>query len=343
MNATGILISHLPHIQWACGFTGSNGFLIILKDGIHLVTDRRYETQAPLEVHGVKIHISKHNLVNYAKQSGIVNSSDQLIIQSEYATLSEFNEWKTTVSGISLLPHENLLDKLIALKSDEEITGMCEAQLISDTVFKEILQHVQQGIRENELAALIDYHHQIHGASKMAFDTIVAFGSNSALPHARPTDQKLCLGNPILLDFGCQLNGFSSDMTRTLYFGAPGTEFLDAYGAVQEAQRKAIDTARAKVPVSDVDQAARTSLTANGYGDFFSHSTGHGIGLEVHQWPRISVNSDAVLLQGYIVTIEPGIYLPGNFGIRIEDTVLIDSHKCERLSSIDRDLIIIES
>ena len=342
-NATGILITHLPHIRWACGFTGSNGFLIIRGDGVHLFTDRRYETQAELEVCGVEIHIGKHDLIDYAKQTGIVDSSDRLIIQPEYITISELNHWKATVSGISQLSIENLLNKLIALKSGEEIAGMRKVQTVSDIVFKEILQYIQEGIRENELAAMIDYRHRMHGASGMAFDTIVAFGSNSALPHARPTDRKLCLGDSILLDFGCMVNGFSSDMTRTLCYGAPDAEFFDAYSSVQEAQENAFNITCAEVRASDVDYAARASLAEKGYGDFFSHSTGHGIGLEVHEWPRISENSDAVLLRGYTITIEPGIYLPGKFGIRIEDTVLIESHKCERLSSIDQDLILIGS
>ena len=162
---------------------------------------------------------------------------------------------------------------------------MRQAQLISDSVFKEVCESIRPGVRENELAAMIDYHHMIRGASGMAFETIVAFGANSALPHARPSNQKLRMGEPVLLDFGCIFNGYASDMTRTLYYGAPEAEFKTAYKAVQEAQDQAIQVARDGTKTSEVDQAARSILTSKGLGEFFSHSTGHGIGLEVMNGP----------------------------------------------------------
>ena len=340
-SATGMLITHLPHVRWACGFTGSNGFLIVRENGLHLLTDRRYETQAELEVQGAKIYIGIHNLVDVAKNAGLVNPSDRLMIQPEYMTLAERDQWETSLNKISLLPQKNLLNKLVAIKSEDDIAGMRRAQSISDAAFNEIHQLIKSGIRENELAAMIDYHHRMHGASRMAFETIVAFGENSALPHARPTNRKLIPDEPVLLDFGCSVDGFTSDTTRTLYNGTPEGEFIIAYQAVQKAQEKAVNTTRADIRASEVDQAARSSLETDGFEDFFSHSTGHGIGMEVHEWPRISANSDATLLKGHTITIEPGIYLPGKFGIRIEDTVLINSAKCERLSSIDQDLIIV--
>lgn len=338
-DATGLLVTHLPHIRWACGFTGSNGFLLVREDKLHLFTDRRYETQVILEVKQAEVHIGSHDLVSHAKNEGIVNAADRLLIQPEYMTLSEFTHWEASLSGISLLPRKNLLDSHVAVKSENAIARMREAQLISDSVFKEVSELITPGIRENELAAMIDYHHMIRGASGMAFETIVAFGANSALPHARPSNRKLRTDEPVLLDFGCIFNGYASDMTRTLYCGRPRGEFRTAYKAVQEAQDQAIQVAHAGVKTSKIDLAARSILTSNGLGEFFSHSTGHGIGLEVHEWPRISANSLATLLEGHTVTIEPGVYLPDKFGVRIEDTVVIGSSACERLSHIERDLI----
>ena len=338
-DATGLLVTHLPHIRWACGFTGSNGFLLVRKDNSHLLTDRRYETQVTLEVQRAQTHIGSHDLVNHAKNEGLVDAGDRLLIQPEYMTLAELTHWETSLSGISLLPRKNLLNRHVAVKSEDAIARMRQAQLISDSVFKEVCESITPGIRENELAAMIDYHHRIRGASGMAFETIVAFGANSSLPHARPGNQKLRIGEPVLLDFGCIFNGYTSDMTRTLYCGAPEGEFRTVYKAVQEAQDQAIQVAHAGIKTSEIDQAARSSLASNGLEEFFSHGTGHGIGLEVHEWPRISENSSATLLKGHTVTIEPGVYLPDKFGIRIEDTVVIGSSACERLSHIERDLI----
>ena len=341
-QATGILITHLPHVRWACGFTGSNGFLLVKEERLHLFTDRRYETQVTLEVHGAQIHIGAHNLIDLAKNEGLIRATDRLLIQPEYMAVADLYRWETAFPGISLIPRENLLNRRVAVKSEEAIAKMRQAQSISDAVFQEIIPHITPGIREIELAALIDYEHRLRGASGMAFETIVAFGANSALPHARPGNRALGMDEPVLLDFGCSFDGYTSDMTRTLHCGEPpGAEFRAVYEAVQEAQEQAVKVAHAGVDASAVDDAARSNLASRGFGDFFSHSTGHGIGLEVHEWPRISASSSAILEKRQTITIEPGVYLPGKFGVRIEDTVGIGASACERLSHIERDLIIV--
>jgi Xaa-Pro aminopeptidase len=280
-------------------------------------------------------------MAEFAKEEGLVNSADKLVIQPEYLTVTELTCWETTIPGISFVPIENLLNKHVAIKSEKAIAGMRRAQAISDTVFKEILQYIQPGIQENELAARVNYHHLKLGASAMAFETIVASGSNSALPHARPGERKLRSGEPLLLDFGCMVDGFVSDMTRTVHLGEPRENFIRAYGAVRMAQKRAISVASAGIEISKVSQVAQDSLKEFGLNEFFIHSVGHGIGIEVHEWPRISSNSSATLHKGYTVTIEPGVYFPGEFGIRIEDTILIDSNTCERLSTVGRDLLVI--
>ncbi len=340
-DATGIIISHLPHIRWICGFTGSTGLLIARENEFDLLTNSIYETQAASEVCGAEVHIGSHPMSEFAKEEGLVDSEDRLVIQPEYLTVAELTAWESAVPGISIIPVENLLNKHVAVKSVEDIAGMRRAQAISDTVFKEILQQIQPGIRESELAARINYHHLMLGASTMAFETIVASGPNSALPHARPGERKLQPGEPLLLDFGCMVDGFASDMTRTVHLGEPSKKFIRAYGAVEMAQKRAISSASDGIEVSTVSQIAQDSLKEFGLNDFFIHSVGHGIGLEVHEWPRISSNSSATLRTDYTVTIEPGVYFPGEFGIRIEDTILINSNNCERLSTIGRDLLAI--
>ncbi len=340
-DATGVIISHLPNIRWICGFTGSTGLLIARENKLILLTNGIYETQAALEVRGAEVHIGSHPMAEFARDEGLVNPSEKLIIQPEYLTVAELACWKTTIPGISFIPVENLLNEHVAKKSERAIAGMRRAQAISDAVFKVILQYIQPGIRENELAARINYHHLMLGASTMAFETIVASGPNSALPHARPGERKLQFGEPLLLDFGCVFDGFASDMTRTVHLGEPNKKFTRAYEAVQVAQERAISSASAGMEVSAVYQVAQDALKEFGLKEFFIHSLGHGIGMKVHEWPRISSNSSAILHEGYTVTIEPGVYFPGEFGIRIEDTILIGSKTCERLSIIERDLLVI--
>ena len=308
---------------------------------MHLVTDPRYETQSALETDHVTRHIGKHDLIRYAVDAGLVDSSDRLVIQPEHITVAEHNRWKTALDGLTLIAMDHVMDPYIAIKSEEAIAGMRRAQSVSDTAFKDVIPSITPGTREYELAALIDYYHRLRGSSQMAFETIVAFGENTALPHARPGNRILKLGDPVLLDFGGVVDGFCSDMTRMLFCGVPKKEFMDAYEAVQRAQKKALDLAHAGNLARSVDQAARSSLAADGYEKFFTHSTGHGIGLEVHEWPRIAANSTETLQKGHTITIEPGIYFPDKFGVRIEDTFLIGASTCERLSPTGGSLILV--
>lgn len=338
-SATGLLITHLPHVQWVCGFTGSNGFLIVKEDGVHLVTDARYKTQAAQEVHHANVHIGKHDLIRYAVESGLVVSTDRLIIQPEFITHAEYGRWKTESSGLTLMAIDHVMEPHVAIKSEEAIAGMRRAQTVSDAVYEKVVPSIAVGMHENELAAQIDYYHRLRGASRMAFETIVAFGENTARPHARPGSRTLGPGEAILLDFGGVVDGYCSDMTRTLFCGVPGREFKDAYQSVLKAQAQAVAQAQAGKLARKIDQAARSSLAADGYEKFFAHSTGHGIGLEVHEWPRIATSSADTLEGGHTITIEPGVYIPDKFGIRIEDTVLIGARSCERLSCTDRTLI----
>ena len=267
-DASGVIISHLPHIRWICGFTGSKGLLIARDNKFNLLTNSIYETQAAFEVRGAEVHIASHTMVEFAMEEGLVDSSDKLIIQPEYLTVAELTCWETTIPGIKFIPVENLLNEHIAIKSEKAIAGMRRAQAISDTVFKVILKHIQPGVRENELAARINYHHLMLGASTMAFETIVASGLNSALPHARPSERKIQSGEPLLLDFGCMVDGFASDMTRTIHLGEPNNNFTRAYEAVQLAQERAISSAFAGMGVSTVYQVAQDTLKEFGLNEF---------------------------------------------------------------------------
>ena len=215
---------------------------------------------------------------------------------------------------------------------------MEKAQHISDQVFDHILNVMQPGVEEHEIAAEIDHHHRVLGAQGMSFDTIVAYGPNSARPHARPGRCPLRNGDCVILDFGCVWEGMVSDMTRTICVGPPPDLMLKVYNTVREAQQYAIDAVRSGVSAKAVDHAARNCIAKAGFRGQFAHSTGHGLGFEVHEWPRVSEKSKDHLPAGCAVTIEPGIYLDDQFGVRIEDAVWVGQDGASRLSSASREL-----
>ncbi len=218
---------------------------------------------------------------------------------------------------------------------------MRQAQRVTDDVFEHMLGFIQPGMREQEVAVEIVYQHLQRGAAKMSFEPIVASGARGALPHALPTDKRLEPGELVVLDFGCFVDGYASDMTRTIALGEPGEEARKVYDIVLDAQQQAIAQARAGMSTKELDAAARSVIEATGYGEFFTHSLGHGIGLQTHEWPRVSYQVDDLLPEGTAITIEPGVYLPGQFGVRIEDIVVLRAGGCDDLTASPKELLVL--
>lgn len=335
------LISCLPDIRWASGFTGSNGLLVVTSEAVHFLSDGRYQEQARQEVKGAVIHIPGYDLRKGVLEKDLLGTATRVLYQADHLTVSQFEKWRGMLPSIDWVAGENLLDRAVAIKTDEEITRIRRAQDVTDRVFEHILGVIKPGLQEMDVAAEIVYQHLRYGASRMSFDPIVASGPRGALPHARPTRKRIQQGELVVLDFGCVVDGYASDMTRTIAVGEPGAKARTVYQVVLDAQRAAIDQAIAGVTTGALDRKARKVIEEAGYGPYFTHSLGHGIGLQTHEWPRVSYQTNDCLEDRMIITIEPGIYLPNVFGIRIEDLVVIGEEHCENLTASEKQLIVL--
>lgn len=340
-RADGALISFLPDIRWCSGFTGSNGLLLVFKGEVHFISDGRYRNQAEREIFGAEIHITGDPLLDYVSRANTVKPDSSILFQSDHTSFESYQKMSSLFPGVRWLPAAGLLERDVARKSSSEIDLVSNAQRISDDVFERLLEKIKPGMTEREIAAEIVYEHLRRGAEKMSFDPIVASGSNGALPHAKPGLKKVEHGEMIVLDFGCFYNGYASDMTRTIALGEPGDEARKVYDIVRKAQENALEHARAGIPANTLDHSARSVIEASDYGDYFTHSLGHGVGLQIHEWPRIAKNTHDILPEGSIVTIEPGVYLPGRFGIRIEDMVVLREDGNVNLTRSPKELICI--
>ena len=341
LEVDALWITFLPDIRWACGFTGSNGLLVIVPDGAHFISDGRYATQALGEVTGARTYTESYDLVGQVKENGLMNSCRTACFQSDHLTVAELENLRETFPAIEWQGGKELLVHEVAAKSSDEIARMRRAQRLSENVLTHVLGILRPGLSEKEVAAEIVYRHMSLGAEKMSFDPVVASGPNAALPHARPTERALKHGEAVLLDFGCFLDGYASDMTRTVFLGRAGEEEKKVYSVVLDAQRRAIEAARGGMPSKELDGVARDWIKDAGYGDYYPHGLGHGLGLQIHEWPRVSYTVDYDLPPVCTVTIEPGVYLPGRFGVRIEDTVVLRKDGNEVLTSAPKDLLVL--
>ena len=341
----GLLVTHLPDLRYLSGFTGSSAALAVTRRSARLFTDGRYKTQAAAEVSVAQVEIVVSSpavaaVLWLAAQSGV-----------EFAG---FDPAQTTVANLAryraALParlRRSFLSALAAplvlplrqIKDEDELALMIEAALTGCKLFEHILGFIRPGLAEFEVAAELEHQARLLGAEAMSFETIVASGVRSALPHGRASAAKLPRRGFVTLDFGVILNGYCSDMTRTVYLGKPKANERAAYEAVLEAQEAAVAAVASGISCAEVDEAARSVLRRAGLAEAFSHSTGHGLGLEIHEPPRIGAEETARLLPGMVITIEPGIYLAERFGIRIEDMVAVTRNGGQVLTPAPKALI----
>jgi Xaa-Pro aminopeptidase len=325
----GLLVTHLPDLRYLSGFTGSSAALAITRRSARLFTDGRYIAQAAEEVQDAQVEI-------VASSPSI--AAVQWLAAQPTVEFAGFDPAQTTVANLArfkaALPSHlrrafltplaaPMVEPLRLVKDEDELLLTIEAALVGCKLFDHILGFIQPGIPEIEVAAELEHQARRLGAEGMSFETIVASGARSALPHGRATLAKLPRRGFVTLDFGVILKGYCSDMTRTVYLGSPKTKERDTYAAVLEAQETALAAVAPGVSCGDVDEAARSVLRKAGLAEAFTHSTGHGVGLEIHESPRLGAGVTAKLLSGMVVTIEPGVYLAGQFGIRIEDMVAV--------------------
>ena len=336
-----LLVSFGPNLRYLSGFTGSNGSLLVLPDRAILFTDPRYTIQSHQES-ACTVKISKRAITE-----DILATIGRLKLRRvgfEPARMTfDFHEKLKSKLPIraSLVPTAGWIEELRSVKSPEEIARIRVSVQTNSRAFEQTARSVRPGMREHDLAAELDYQLRRLGAEKNSFETIVAAGVRSALPHAQPTSAKINRGDLVVVDMGAIQEGYCSDMTRMLFLGSPSPKVKRTYRAVLEAQLAAIHTVRAGVSSVRVDAAARNVLKSYGLDKAFVHSTGHGLGLEIHEQPRIARRDKRRLEAGMAITIEPGVYLENFGGIRIEDTVVVTETGCEILTPTSKDLRVI--
>jgi Xaa-Pro aminopeptidase len=336
-----LLVSGGPNLRYLSGFTGDNGNLLITPVKTILFTDPRFDIQARLEV-TCPVKIAKGPLVIDVVAAIKRLRLYRIGIEPARMTFEAFDALKKRLPmKASLESGAGWIEQMRMLKSDSEIALIRRSVETNSKAFEQAVARVKPGMRESDLAAELEYRMRRLGAEKPSFETIVAGGERSALPHAQPTEARLAAGQLVVVDMGAQQAGYASDMTRMLFLGNPSAKVKRTYRAVLEAQLAAIDAVRSGVRTAKVDAAARNVLHGYGLDRAFVHSTGHGLGLEIHEPPRIGRKDKATLRSGMAVTIEPGVYLEGFGGIRIEDTVVVTDSGCDILTPTPKELRVI--
>ncbi len=336
------LVSFLPNIRYLTGFTGSNALLLVTPKQATLFTDPRYTLQAATETEGsgVKVVIAKKSLEEAL--AGRLTKLRRIGFENNRMSYRSWEHLQRSLPlNAALKPLGNAIEQRRMVKSAAEIAAIRESVNINSQAFAGALASFRRGMTESDFAAEIEYKMRVFGAEKPSFDTIVAFKTHSALPHARPGGARIDGNGLLLVDMGTFRGGYASDMTRCVHLGKPGAKTRDLYKAVLEAQLAAVDAVAPGVPAGDVDAAARRVLRQYGLDKAFIHSTGHGLGLEIHEAPRLGRGDETILQPGMAITIEPGAYISGTGGVRIEDTVLTTPTGVEILTPTAKELVIL--
>ncbi|MDD3001194.1 MAG: aminopeptidase P family protein [Candidatus Riflebacteria bacterium] len=337
-NYTAMLVTNLANIRYLCGYSGSNGTLVVTKRKAFFFTDFRYAEQSKKEVgDAAEIVVIQKNaqkvIYDRIKKLGI-----KAIAIEKTMSLGKFIDFSKNFTG-ELVPTEGLVESIRQIKQKEEETLLKKAFKIADNAFAELMKVIKPGLTEIEVAAKLEFFMKSAGSSMPSFDTIVASGPNAACPHHQPTDRVLKKGEMVKIDFGATFKGYHSDMTRTIFLGKASKEFKKIYGIVLDAQKKSIEYAKIGVKCADVDAVAREIITKAGYGENFGHGLGHSLGLDIHESPSLSASCNDIIKENHIFTFEPGIYLPGWGGVRIEDVYMIKKSKLVRYTNTPNELL----
>lgn len=342
LSGTENLPSGLENLRYLSGFTGSSGFGLVTQEVAYFFADPRYHLQANNECRGFEVVQctlkSIPTVIEKVKELGLTT----LGVDKTNLTLGQYLELQEGLSGVDLKPTEGLIESLRRVKEPEEVEAIRRACGLVDRAFEQILSVLKEGISERDVAIELEFMLRGMGADKTGFDSIIAFGPHSAHPHARPTDRRLERGQFVKMDFGALMNGYNSDITRTVVFGPATDRHREIYGIVQEAQQRALDTLRPGLTGKEVDAAARDLITERGYGEQFGHGLGHGLGREVHDGGSLNTQSELVMEPGQVWTIEPGVYIEGFGGVRIEDDVVVTDSGCEVLTTASKEFRVIE-
>ncbi|KGX88851.1 M24 family metallopeptidase [Pontibacillus litoralis] len=334
----GFLITSSKNRRYITNFTGTAGVVLITMEEAIFITDFRYMKQAADEVKGFTI-IQHHGPIHEEIATQVNRCGvHQLGFEKAHMTYAQYEAYQKVVD-VSLVPTGNMIEKLRLIKNEDEIKILKEAAQIADAAFEHILTYIKPGVKEIDVANELEFFMRQQGATSSSFDIIVASGYRSALPHGVASDKVIQSGELVTLDFGALYKGYCSDITRTVAVGEISESLREIYDTVLEAQLRGLQGLKAGITAKEADDLTRDYITEKGYGDYFGHSTGHGIGLDVHEGPGLSFRSQETLKPGMVVTVEPGIYVPEIGGCRIEDDTVITESGNERLSTSTKKLI----
>jgi len=337
LKVDALLVSSPANVRYLTGYAGSNGLLLLTKTEAHFFTDPRYAIEASEKI-SCKVHIEKKALLIGASAVIKRKRLKKIGFESSWLRFEDYSKLKEELTlGVVLHPIGRVIEEQRMVKSPSEIALIRRSVITNSAAYEKTIRRVHAGAREMDIAAELDYQMRALGAEKAAFETIVASGTRTALPHAHPTAHRLGENELLLIDMGACQEGYASDMTRVAHTGTPSKRILKIYKAVLEAQLASVASVKAGVTTGEVDAAARNVLKRHELDRAFVHSTGHGLGLEIHEPPRIARKDKTMLRAGMAITIEPGAYIDGVGGIRIEDTVLVTENGCEMLTQTPKD------
>jgi Xaa-Pro aminopeptidase len=343
LNKSGtdvLLVSNINTIRYLTGFTGSSGLAIVTGSESWFLTDSRYTSQAVTEVSGFVI-IECRNLLEEVTDLFRAKMVKRVGFESDQVTVATFNELSAALPGVELLPIDTKFATLRSCKDKGEIALLAKTAELASAALLDIIEIVRPETSERAVALALEFAMKRAGADDKAFDFIVASGTRGALPHGKASHKLINSGELITIDFGAVLDGYNSDETVTLVVGNPDERQKEIYSIVKDAHDMAIAAVKPGITCRELDSVARGYIEKKGYGSFFGHGLGHGIGLEVHEQPTVSMRSDTVVEEGMVFTIEPGIYIPGWGGVRIEDTVSVTADGCRCLTKVPKEMMIV--
>jgi Xaa-Pro aminopeptidase len=333
-----LLVTHMPNVRYLCGFTGSSGALLVGERGATLFTDGRYTLQAKQEATYARLRMAPGNAAAAALASLKGSRKHAVGLEGDHLSVSAYKALRKATKSL-LKPTSGLIERTRMIKDAEEIVQLHAAVMLASGLFEVLLHGIKPGTTESHVAAELEYVARRSGAEGMSFETIVASGERSAMPHGLASENPIPASGFVVLDYGVILAGYCSDMTRTVHVGSPGEKQKALYQAVLDAQLAAISAVHPGQEAGKVDQAARKVLKKAGFASYFTHSTGHGVGLEIHEPPRLGKDQKELLQPGMVITIEPGAYVPGLGGVRIEDMVVVTETGCQVLTPTAKDLV----
>lgn len=334
-----LLVTGLSHVRYLTGYSGSNGMVLLLPPKAYFYTDFRYKIQAQKEVKNCVIILAGQSLIAELPKTPGLKKKMRFGIEAEFVTVSMMEKLKDILPGAVFKPVEKAMESLSVIKDDNEIKKIKKAVKISEKAYRDTLSILKPGVRERDIALELEYKMKYYGADSSAFDIIVASGQRSSMPHGVASDKRLRKGDFITIDFGCFFQGYASDITRTVVLGKAGKKQREIYDLVLEAQLAACKAVKPGLACSRLDGVARDIIMKAGFGDYFGHGLGHGIGLIVHDQPQLNARSSDTLKPGMVITIEPGIYISNWGGVRIEDDVVVTESGGQILSKLPKELV----